>query len=479
MCGIAGLFDTRGNATSSAPDAAHERRPAPSRSRTRGGYHFRAGRRARPPPPVHHRPRHRPAAAVQRGRLGGGGVQRRDLQLPGAGPRARGPGATSSTPAATPKSSSIHAWEAWGEDCVQRFRGMFAFALWDRNRDTFFMARDRLAVKPMFYALLPTARSPSAPSSKVLMAPGARPPHRPARGRGYFASATSPSRAPSSSAPKARPGRIAVHPPRPADPGAQAVLGRALHARQRHQPRRRQAELAERLRESVRLRMIAEVPLGAFLSGGSIRARWSPPWRGCRTARSTPAPSPSTIPSSTRRVRAEGRRPLSHEALRRDGQVRRLRPDRHLAALYDEPYADSSAIPTYRVCQLARKQVTVALSGDGGDETFGGYRRYRMHLMEEKMRAACCRRAPAGVRPARRVYPKADWAPRVFRAKTTFEAMARDSVEAYFHGGVAPARTDMRQRLFGRRFPPRAGRLRCARGLPPPRRAAGTDDALR
>jgi asparagine synthase (glutamine-hydrolysing) len=60
----------------------------------------------------------------------------------------------------------VHAWEAWGEDCVQRFRGMFAFALHDRNRDTFFMARDRLAVKPMFYALLPTARSPSAPSSR-------------------------------------------------------------------------------------------------------------------------------------------------------------------------------------------------------------------------------------------------------------------------------------------------------------------------
>jgi asparagine synthase (glutamine-hydrolysing) len=81
------------------------------------------------------------------------------------------------------------------------------------------------------------------------------------------------------------------------------------------------------------------------------------------------------------------------------------------------------------VCQLARKHVTVALSGDGGDESFGGYRRYRMHLMEEKMRAAL----PMGVRRPLfgllgRVYPKADWAPRVFRAKTTFQAMARDAV---------------------------------------------------
>jgi asparagine synthase (glutamine-hydrolysing) len=105
-------------------------------------------------------------------------------------------------------------------------------------------------------------------------------------------------------------------------------------------------------------------------------------------------------------------------------------------------------MPTYRVCEVARKRVTVALSGDGGDENLAGYRRYRMHMAEEQLRM----RLPLGLRralfgPLGTLYPKADWAPRFLRAKTTFQSLARDSVAAWFHS-VSRMSDKQRQTLF-------------------------------
>ena len=125
--------------------------------------------------------------------------------------------------------------------------------------------------------------------------------------------------------------------------------------------------------------------------------------------------------------------------------------------------------------------MTVALSGDGGDETFGGYRRYRLHMAEERMRAAL----PLGAAPATlfgllgRVYPKADRAPRFLRAKSTFQALARDSVGAYFHT-MSIFRDDMRQPALTRpssRAQPGwlPSHPTCSTSM---RQRAGTDDPL-
>ena len=345
----------------------------------------------------------------------------------------------------------VHAWEAWGEACVTRFRGMFAFALWDRNRETLFLARDRLGVKPLQYAVLPDGMLIFGSELKSLLAHGGLARDiDPCAVEEYCAL-----------------GYVAE--PRTIFRGALKLAPACTLALRRGQPLPQPreywnvqftcdstlgiddacAELDERLRESVRLRMISEVPLGAFLSGGvdssavvaTMAGLSSTPVNTCSIAFADPAFDEAAFAQIV-----ATRYGTNH-------RVEQVASDDFdlidtLAGIYDEPYADSSAIPTYRVCQLARKHVTVALSGDGGDESFGGYRRYRLHLMEERMRSAfpqTLRRPVFGL--LGRAYPKLDWAPRAVRAKTTFESLARDAVGAYFHS-VSILRAPMRARLF-------------------------------
>ncbi len=349
----------------------------------------------------------------------------------------------------------VHGWEAWGEACVERFRGMFAFALWDRNRQTFFMARDRLAVKPMHYALLDDGMLLFGSELKSLLAHGGlRRDIDPLAVEEYFALGY-----------VAEP-RTVFRQARKLPPGHTLAIrrGEAVGEPKPYWDVRFRvdptisfddacAQLDERLAESVRLRMIADVPLGAFLSGGvdssavvAEMARLSAtPVNTCSIGFDDPAFNESAFAQQV--ADRYGTRHFLETVASDDFDLVDT-----LARLYDEPYADSSAIPTYRVCQLARRHVTVALSGDGGDETFGGYRRYRLHLMEERMRSAL----PQALRQPLfgtlgRLYPKADWAPRVLRAKTTFEGMARSPVEAYFHS-MSILRDPMRRQLFSDAF---------------------------
>jgi asparagine synthase (glutamine-hydrolysing) len=375
----------------------------------------------------------------------------------------------------------VHAWESWGEACVKRFRGMFAFALWDRNQQTFFMARDRLGVKPMYYALLDDGSLLFGSELKSLMAHGGlRREIDPLAVEEYFALGyVAEPRTIFKQALKLAPAHTLVirrGQPIPAPKeywDVRFTLSSNISAEDAC------AELNARLRESVRLRMIAEVPLGAFLSGGvdssavvaAMAGLSQGPVNTCSIAFDDPAYNEAEFAKTVA------------ERYKTRHFVETVQSDDFdlidtLANLYDEPYADSSAIPTYRVCQLARKHVTVSLSGDGGDETFGGYRRYKLHLMEERMRAAL----PYGVRRPvfgllGRVYPKADWAPQMFRAKTTFEGMARTSVEGYFHS-MSLIRNPMRSRLYTDSFKAQLGGYSAEEVFRRHAERAGTEDPL-
>ena len=294
----------------------------------------------------------------------------------------------------------VHALGSSGaRTACTRLRGMFAFAIWDRNKQTLFMARDRLGVKPLHYALLPDGMLVFGSELKSLLSlarPAAR--DRPARGRGLFrlrlragAAHHLQGRAQAGARPHADAAASAQ--PRAA---AGQVLGRAVQAARADGAKREmEQELIARLREAVAepaggRRAAGRLPVGRrrFERGGGDDGRPD------RASRSTPARSPSTTrPSTNRHTPTRWR-----EQYKTDHQRETVDTDDYglldtLAGLYDEPYADSSAIPTYRVCQLARKRVTVALSGDGGDENFAGYRRYRYGDGRAAACARCCRSA--------------------------------------------------------------------------------------
>jgi asparagine synthase (glutamine-hydrolysing) len=349
----------------------------------------------------------------------------------------------------------VHAWEEWGEACVTRFRGMFAFALWDRNRQTFFLARDRLGVKPLYYATLPDRTIIFGSELKALLChPALSLEIDPRSVEDYFAYGYVPEpRTIYRQAFKLEPGHTLTLQRGKPVPASKEYWDLSFKPVGPISEADAQAEVVARLRDAVKVRLVSEVPLGAFLSGGVDSSAVVAMMAGLS---SDPVNTCSISFGDPKFNESEYAREVANR-YHTNHRVEQVDPDDFdlvdtLASLYDEPYADSSAMPTYRVCQLARKSVTVALSGDGGDENFGGYRRYRWHMNEERIRSLM----PLGIRRpvfslAGKLYPKADWAPRVFRAKTTLQALARNSVEAYFHT-VSLMGDEMRGQVFSASF---------------------------
>ena len=345
----------------------------------------------------------------------------------------------------------LYAWQAWGDKCVDRLRGMFAFAIWDRTKEVLFLARDRLGIKPLFYTELANGHFIFGSELKSLVAhPEFSKELESTAIEEYFGFGYIPDpKTIYKNVYKLEPGYCLT-----IKRGQKNYRSRQYwdinfavnNARDENQI---QEELIARFQEAVKIRMVADVPLGAFLSGGvdssavvAMMAKLSnDPVNTCSISFGDPKFNESQFAEK-----------IAQQYLTKH-RVEQVDPDDYslidkLSGLYDEPYADSSALPTYRVCELAKKQVTVVLSGDGGDENLAGYRRYRWHTYEELMRSWL----PDQIRQPifgtlGKIYPKADWAPKIFRAKSTFQSIARDSVAGYFHS-VSISTDELRTKLF-------------------------------
>ena len=345
----------------------------------------------------------------------------------------------------------VHAWEEWGEGCLDRFNGQFAFALWDSRRESLFLARDRLGEKPLYYSMLRDGRLLFSSELKaLLLSPDIDRRFDTQAIEEFFAFGYIPDpRSIYRNVRKLAPGHSLLV--RRAEPLAEPRRYWDVSFIDSSSVRRETAEeeLIARLREAVRMRMIADVPLGAFLSGGVDSSAVVAMMAGLK---------PEPVSTFSISFGAKGWDESAYAAeiadlYQTDHHVKAVDPNSFelldcLATIYDEPFGDSSAIPTFRVCAMARENVTVALSGDGGDEVFAGYRRYRWHCFEERVRRifpGSVRRPVFGALAA--LYPKLDWAPRPLRAKATLQELARDTVEAYF-SSVSICSTELRQRLF-------------------------------
>ena len=344
----------------------------------------------------------------------------------------------------------VHLYEEHGDALVERLRGMFAFALWDRKRREMVLARDRLGLKPLYVYRDAEKLAFGSELKAILAIPGVSRAVDPVALEDYLAYGMVPgTRTILRAIEKLAPAHVLT-----AGPGALTSPARR-YWRLRIEPDPKptvdewQEAIRAKLAEVTRLHLIADVPVGAFLSGGIdsslVVAHAAGSTRGALQTFSMGFAEErySELPFARRAAEQFGTR-HTEEIVTPDavGLIDEL------THYYDEPFADSSAIPTFLVARLASRSVKVVLSGDGGDEAFGGYARYAHDLREASVR----RRLPAWFRrtalgPLARAWPKADWLPRPLRAKTALSNLALDAGPAYANT-LTLCRQPLRRRLM-------------------------------
>lgn len=346
----------------------------------------------------------------------------------------------------------LAAWQKWGPDCLSRLDGMFAFALYDCDKRQLFLARDRLGVKPLYMARIEGGAIAFASELKGLLAhPLMRREIDPLAIEDYMTWGYVPdSRAIVKGVEKLQAGHFLLleHGREPGPPRQYWDIDFA--DREQGRADDHSAHLLHLMREGVASRMVADVPLGAFLSGGvdssSVVALMSDASRQPVTSCSIGFDVESADETTHARKVARLFGTDHHERIVSVDQFGEI--DR-IAGIFDEPFADASALPMLSVCELARQHVTVALSGDGADESFAGYRRQMFQMREEQARAVLPRFLREPVFGALgKVWPKADWAPQVLRAKTTLLALAENGETGYARA-LSILAPEQRSKLYG------------------------------
>lgn len=273
----------------------------------------------------------------------------------------------------------LHAYEEWGEECVGHLRGMFSFAIWDARNRTLFAARDRLGIKPFFYAEQGGTLQFASEMKAILADPAIPRDMDETALASYFTLSYIPGELTIFRAiRKLLPGHALTY--RDGRLTLRKYWDISFEPDRGRSERRFIDEFMGLLEEAVAMRLMSEVPLGAFLSGGIDS--------------STVVALMSSVSPSPVRTFCMGfggsvggyldERGFARQVAQRYATQHReheISPDpagliEKIVSSFDEPFADDSTIPSYFVCKVAREDVTVALSGLGGDEVFGGYERY-------------------------------------------------------------------------------------------------------
>ena len=327
----------------------------------------------------------------------------------------------------------VHAWESWGPDCLHRLHGMFALAVWDRNRGQLFLARDRLGKKPLYYADTPDGGFVFGSEMAALAeVPALARRISPAAVEDFLTWGYIPDPATIYAGIHRLPAAHWLLLQR----GRPPVLRRYWQPPTEIRPQDEAgaiAELTARLQAATAARLVADVPLGAFLSGGvDSSAVVATAARLRRTPLDTFTIGFDGAEDETPYAALVAARCGTVQHTERAAAVDMIEAARAQGRIFGEPFGDPSAVPTFSVCRLARRHATVAMSGDGGDEVFAGYRRHRWHLLVEAVRRllpAPLRRHAIGA--LARAWPKLDRAPRWLRAKHTLTELSLDAARGY------------------------------------------------